>query len=225
MNNAILFQIAGNADYLKLTSLYYDRHVEYCAKHGFDYHIHGGPVRDYGEWPWIGWAKIALMQKFCLQGYEYIVYLDADAYIADMKTDLRVACVKAINMARWWKHSESLSHLQGGVIYVHSVPPQVNPANAYTIISTLLQEAKYYVDKFPGLRGWFEQGQMNELSKHEWFKDYFGEVPMEFNWGEKSDEECEHPIVKAFHGTRPMDVLYEEMKESIKSEKRRGNKG
>jgi hypothetical protein len=225
MNNAVLFQMAGTADYLRLSTLYYARHVEYCAKHNFDYIVQGGPVRYWGEQPLIGWAKLAMIQGFIMQGYEYIVYLDADAYISELKTDLRIACQKPINMVRWWNHSESLSHLQGGVIYVHSLSPEVNPANAYTIISTFLQEAKYYIERYPGLRGWYEQGQINEFAKHEWFKDYFGELPMEFNWGEKSDVECEFPIVKAFHGVRPFDILYEQMKESIKNEKGRNKRG
>jgi len=218
MNNAVLLQLAGTSEYLKLMTLYFDRHVEYCERHDFDYIVQGGPVAHWAEPPWIGWAKIAMMQQLMLQGYEYLVYLDADAYISDLSVDLRSVCQKPINMVRWWDQSESLSHLQGGVIYMHSLPPQAQQANAYTIVSTLLQEAKYYIDRFPGLRGWYEQGQINEFSKHDWFKDFFGEVPIEYNWGEKANKKCEHPVVKAFHGVRPMNVLYETMKESIDNE-------
>jgi hypothetical protein len=222
VNNAVLLQLAGTADYLKLVSLYFDRHTKYCAEHGFDYIVQGGPVANFGEQPLIGWAKIAMMQKLCMQGYEYIVYLDADAYIADTDVELRAACLKPITMVRWWdKQSQenALSHLQGGVIYVHSLPPSVNQMNAYSILSTLLQEAKYYIDMYPGMRGWYEQGLINQLAQHPWFKDFFGEVPIEFNWGVHSHVECDRPVIMAFHGVRPMDVLYNTMKESIENGK------
>jgi len=189
LNDALLMQITKDAEYARMIGLYYDRHAEYCHQNKFDYWVHSGPVR-FSEHP--SWDKFTLASQAFIMGYQYVVYLDADAYICDPDADLRDACIKPVNMVRW---SFPLSHLQAGVMYF-------NNADGYAkaVCAHLLEEAKYYLEVEPDLRGWFEQGQIRELITHPEAGKRFFELPYEWNWGAHYCPPCAHPIVKAWHG-------------------------
>ena len=206
MKDALLIQQVEEAQSDKwgsMIALYYGRHVEYCQKHKADYWCQIGPVRYYDVSPWM---KIALAQRAFLQGYKYVAWLDADAYIEDLSADFRQACIGPISMVRW---EYPLSHLQAGVIYFNN-----EGQNAYTITTHLLEERKYYLERFPTLRGWYEQGQINEMARQEQTKDFFHEIPIEWNWGTHYCPPCEKPIVVAWHGV-DFDTKMGEMRERL----------
>lgn len=61
----------------------------YCERHGFEYEAFVGLRRGY--WPWhASFNRIYLLQELVERGrHDWAVYLDADAYVADLGFDLR----------------------------------------------------------------------------------------------------------------------------------------
>lgn len=214
MNNGVILQLADGARYQEMITVYFQEMVEYCGRHKFDYWMHGGPVRYWDMDPITPWAKLALVQQAFLQGYQYVICFDADLFICNHAIDLREACPKPINMVRWWK-GRPVNHLQGGAIYFNN-----DKGVAYAGITYALQEAKYFLERNPGKRGWFEQGQLNEMSKEANKKGMFWEIPTKFNWSEDFCPPCKDPVVISYHGVKPVQVVVERMKADMKKYKR-----
>jgi hypothetical protein len=210
VNDSILIQQVNNAQGGKMLALTFARHAEYCAQHGFDYRVQIGQVTYMDERD--PWNKIRLAQEACITGYLYIVWLDLDTLITDMDADLREACVMPMNLVHW---DFPLPHLQGGAIYwndtglINKDFPQ-----AYSILSSIMEEKKYYLQRFPTIRGWYEQGQINEMVDSKRYTDYIGEIDVKWNWSPHYSPPCEKPIVKGWHGYPFADSL-EEMKRCL----------
>ena len=83
------------------------------------------------------------------QGYEYIVWLDPDALIKDLNTDLRLGCVDGIGVC--WHRIPQLHHWNVGVMYVK------NSIESKKFIDE-------WIETYPGITGWMEQGEFNRLA-------------------------------------------------------------
>jgi len=214
MNDALIIQIANGTRFREMVSLYYDDLVAYCKLFQFDYWLHSGPVRYWDKDPLIPWAKLALVQQAALQGYQYIVYLDTDVFISDPHVNLRDACIKPVNMVRWW-NKKPVTHLQGGVIYFNNTDNLV-----YQVTSYCLQESKYYLERMPGLRGWYEQGQLTEMAGQPTTEKFIGEIDVRFNWAEDFCPPCANPVITSYHGIKPIEAVISRMKRDMKKRKR-----
>ena len=141
---------SGVGSYEPMMELTKERNEAYCKKHNFDYwHIVGTEGLKTGDIYAGCWTKIELIQRALEQGYEYIVWLDPDALIKDMDTDLRDGCINGIGAC--WHRIPQLNHWNVGVLYVKNTP-----------------EVKAFIDEwlsaYPGPRsGWNEQGVFNEM--------------------------------------------------------------
>jgi hypothetical protein len=189
MKDAVLIQWASDAEYAMPVGLYYDRHIEYCHQHNLDYWMLTGPLRFEEH---IAWNKLLLASQAFTLGYELVVWLDTDSYIYDTNVDVREACITAFNMVRW---HIPLKHLQAGVIFM-------NNGNGYAkaICDRLLAEQKYYLEVFPDLHGWFEQGQINQISKLGPNIRHFTDLAPRWNWCERFCKPCTDVVIKSWHG-------------------------
>lgn len=156
MNDAVLIQQCwigdnGQGDYAPLMELTKERNEAYCQRHNFDYVYHYGiDGLKYADLNAGCWTKIELIQKALADGYEFIVWLDPDAMIKDMDTDLRDAFINGIGAC--WHRIPQLNHWNVGVLYVRNTP-----------------DAKAFIDEwlstYPGPRdGWNEQGVFNKMA-------------------------------------------------------------
>ena len=202
MKDAVLIQTCDNVANAEMIALYFGRHVEYCVKHDFDYWTHSGRMRMCDDQPWV---RFALAIEAFLTGYKYVVYLDTDAFIYDLDADLREACIKPINLVRY---TVPTSHLNTGVIYFNN-----DRQIAKAVCQFLLQERRYFMEYYPSLRGWFDQGHVNLIYNNPGNAEHFGEVDIKYNWDTHYSDPCEHPIVKAWHG-----VLEPERTEEMRKE-------
>ena len=150
MNNAILIQQCypgyGYEPMLELTRA---RNEDYCKAHGFDYQCLIDPVLDY---PAIdgAWAKIELIRR-AMDTYSNIVWLDADAMIADTSTDLRDA-IQHNHIGACWHRIPQLNHWNVGVLYIS------NTDETRKFINEWLRS-------YPAINdGWNEQGVFNRLA-------------------------------------------------------------
>lgn len=150
MNNAVLIQQAypgkGFEPMIELTR---ERNAEYCKRFSFDYEVHIDAVNPEWKMEQGGWAKLLLIQDALQKGYKYIVWLDADAMIYDLDTDLRDGCPNGIGAC--YHRIPQLSHWNVGVMLMQ---------NSEDVRNFLTD----WIAQFPGAGdGWFEQGVFNRL--------------------------------------------------------------
>jgi hypothetical protein len=151
MNNAILIQqVYKGLDYEPMLELTKQRNQDYCTAHNFDYECLIGTLSDkYADANKGGWVKIEMIQRALQKGYEYIVWLDADALIKDLDTDLRDACPKGIGAC--WMRIPQLNHWNVGVLYIQ---------NSQAVKNFVAE----WLDTYPGEKQWMEQGEFNKLA-------------------------------------------------------------
>lgn len=150
MNNAVLIQQAyPGKGYEEMINLTWDRNADYCNKWDFDYWAHIDPIVPEWDIKNGGWAKIELIRQALDKGYQYIVWLDADAMIYDLETDLRDGCPKGIGAC--WHRIPQLNHWNVGVMLMQ---------NAYEVCEFIVN----WIKEYPGANdGWFEQGVFNRM--------------------------------------------------------------
>lgn len=190
MNDALLIQHASadwdGVNMLRVTTA---RHIEYCQRHRFDYEmIISGESPKYGDWAKVQMIRTAMEVKLSdgERQYNYIVYLDVDTLIADMKADLRDGCVeKKIGCCRHVltnpPYNINLDHLNVGALYLQNT--EENRAN----VDRWLAGA-------PGTKAppWWEQGVLNEL-------EIGAEIDAKWNaTGQVNPSPA--PVVLGFHG-------------------------
>lgn len=150
MRDALLIQHAyPGRGFEKMIELTREHNQAYCDKHGFDFQcvVEDNLIAvDNGAW-----AKIKYIKEALREGYQYIVWLDADAMIIDTSVDLREA-VQYKKISACWHRIPQLNHWNVGVLYIYNSPNVVD-----------------FVDKWfnsypPPADGWFEQGVFNRLA-------------------------------------------------------------
>lgn len=150
MNNAVLIQQAyPGLGYEQMIELTQERNAEYCKRFGFDYQVSIDPIVHEWDVKHGGWAKIELIRRALDAGYQYVVWLDADAMIYDIETDLRDGCPNGIGAS--WHRIPQWNHWNVGVLLIQNTPQ----------VKDFIIE---WLSKFPGANdGWFEQGEFNRL--------------------------------------------------------------
>jgi len=156
MNDAILLtqcwigDIGGLGDYEPLLEIQRVRNEEYCARHKFDFWpLIGTLDPKYAEVRQGGWVKIEMILQSLEKGYQYIVWLDPDALIKDLATDLRDGCPKGIGAC--WHRIPQLDHWNVGALYLQNS-------------DEVRQFMTDWLASFPGERQWMEQGEFNKLA-------------------------------------------------------------
>ena len=155
VNNAVLIQqvwegaVGDKGDYLPLMELTKARNEAYCARHAFDFVYHVGTLDPKYASVWDGcWPKVELIQQALRKGYQYIVWMDPDALIRDLDTDLRDACPLGIGAC--WMRIPQLDHWNVGVLYLQNTPEVVRFVDEW-------------LAQFPGDKQWREQGVFNAM--------------------------------------------------------------
>jgi hypothetical protein len=187
MNNAVLLQNCyAGSEHVHLIEMVFSRHVRYCKYWKFDYRfeysdiidLHVAPGEEHGDW-----AKVKMIER-ALEDYEYVVWLDSDAFIWNVVIDLRSACIKPANVVLY---NNPFLLPAVGAMYWRSCP-----------------EAKEMVQDWlatmPGHANWWEQGEFQDLCVSKWQeRDWLGALPPEFNHDDYITR-CESPIVVGLHG-------------------------
>ena len=125
-------------------------HRDYCELYGMDYQAVYDEVFPHD--PVIGsYAKIELIQRAMQQGYEYIIWLDADTLIKDISADLRDALVLK-KIGACWHRIPQLKHWNVGALYID---------NCHATEKFIHEWRGVYP---PPKDGWNEQGVFNRLA-------------------------------------------------------------
>lgn len=154
MNDAILIQHvypAEDPSFVSMMELTRIRNEEYCRIWGLDFKAEQwtDPERPAK----LGaWAKVKLLRDALRAGYQKIIWLDVDAMIWDLETDLRDGVIPG-HLGACWHRIPQLDHWNVGVLFLDNCP-----------------EVAEFIDQWwssypPPGDGWFEQGVFNRLAR------------------------------------------------------------
>lgn len=186
-NNTIIFQhVLSSSGCLRWLAQTAPLTLEYCMKWKMDFQLVAADFEGFdgtnGHW-----AVPRLIRIFMDQGYEKIIYLDADTVIMDPSVDLRDAFKVDKIGAVWHNLSYNVpdwSHFNVGALYVDSTV-----------------RVQHFVDLwlagYPGSKEfpWYEQGVFNILGTE---MDIIHKLDNKWNGGHVSPSD--HPVVLGLHG-------------------------
>jgi hypothetical protein len=199
MSNTVLIQQASGPMRLML-ELTAARHADYCARHGICY------------WPVLGdvqrersphWNKITLIKHALAEGFERVVWLDADTLILRFDEDIRTAINGGPPLALAQHPVPDLdgnpTHFNSGVIIAR------NGARAREFFDAVWTAGPLW--KHP----WHEQGRVHDVLKR--FPDMVQRLDDRWN-STVNVTDVPNPIIKAWHGsgTKALSSMYEELK-------------
>jgi len=183
----IIQQVYRGSEYAELLALTMSRHTMYCHAHGFEYQAFYSNIVNEWDKRFGGWAKLALIQSLLHAGYENIIWVDADAVIADLDADLREGCPKqgGIGMTI---NTQPCDHYNVGMLYVRNVPG-------------VMEFIDYWISWFPGpVNGWHEQAVINLLAEVPAYQDMIHGIDYKYNSCVAGGTHVENAVVEAFHG-------------------------
>lgn len=179
-----------------LLDLTENHHAEYCNFHNFDYL----PLRvNESEYPFgVGdWEKVYFLKKYLSQ-YRFVVWLDADAFIADPQTDLRDVYrenkIGAVQLKAPYTWGD---HFNVGALYCG----QGNDVSRFM---------DAWLDGYPGDYRQREQGVFNAIAG-----DVVFELPPEWNYTVDRHFGIENPFVRGYHSIRETDRKLSAMKRDM----------
>ena len=106
-------QTADPVEYREMLEVTSRTFVAYCARNRCDYQFHLGVIRGVKPWHAV-MNRVPLLEAFIARGYGgWVVYADADAYVADLDFDIRgylegkqdffmAASASGVPDAPWW---------------------------------------------------------------------------------------------------------------------------
>lgn len=202
MNDALIIQqVFPGFHYEQMIELTRERNKEYCNRHAFDYEcLIGVSDPKYSDADQGAWPKVDMIRKALFKGYRYVVWLDADALIADMDTDLRDGCIDGIG-ACWMRVPQPggmYNHWNVGVLFVQ------NSHKVREFLSDWLAE-------YPGEYQWKEQGVFNKLAMKSKVVQTISD-----RWNSTIVySEVPDAVILGFHGDGDANQRYRHMQETL----------
>jgi hypothetical protein len=152
MKRSILIQqIYPDTPGVKLLEMTRNHHEAYCKRHGLDYRcVIDNPSTIPPEAG--SWGKIQLIKDALADGYDSVIWLDADTLIVDMDTPLTKGVV-AGKIGVCWHRIPQGDHWNVGTIYLDNT-----------------EETRAFIDAWlasypPEYDGWMEQGVFNKMAQ------------------------------------------------------------
>lgn len=190
MNDAILIQMAyrnqGLEPCLRMVN---ERHTRYCNQHKMTYQ---SCVIE-PEIPHVGcWEKIELIAEALgvRNNYQYVIWMDVDAWIVDMERDLREACppdgIGAVVLDR------PFIHWNAGVLYFGNG-----------------RHVRHFVDNWVPAPKRYPQHE--QFALNEYGRELITTLPSEWNMTWKWCRDEVEPVVYALHGCNPVEQRVEMM--------------
>jgi hypothetical protein len=213
MNNAVLIQhvYTRAQEFIDMSRLTYQRHAAYASAHKMDY---WNLVRDYRDLPIErgGWAKVRLIQQALKDGYEHVIWLDADAAIMNFAADLREALPTDASIGAVLHDPKTSQYLRD-----MRIDPHLNVGVLYA-----KRGAADFVDdwlfRFDGPLGRFlEQQVFNDMSREERYAGVVARVDDTWN-ATISVNMVEQPNVIGWHGVFPNSRRLAMMQATLKDD-------
>lgn len=147
----LIQQIYPDTEGVKMLELTRSHHEAYCTRHGLDYWCEiANPLPDY-DVRLGSWGKVRIIQKAMQDGYEDIVWLDADTIIVDLSVNLCKA-IELFKIGACWHRIPQLNHWNVGALYIHN-----------SIVTRKFIDD--WLAAYPPTDGWLEQGIFNRMGR------------------------------------------------------------
>lgn len=193
MKTLLIQHVYPNHGYLPMVLEYVPRHAEYCRKFGIDYEFFMGELMPYqkGEWD-----KVILVKEALLSNYELVIWLDADAIIKDLYTDLKDVPLGPDRIgAVWFPVPEP--HFNVGVLYFRNGP-------------NVRQFVDDWAAGYPGEDYWHEQRVFNDLANTPSKSNEAFIMRLPPQWNSSRDHNwVSDAIIAAGHGIGPLQQRQE----------------
>lgn len=178
-----------NEPYHAALDLVYKRHLAYADKWNMDYLVVRGEVRVDFKPNNGGWAKLELVRMALADGYKFIIWIDADAMIVDMDTDLREGCPEGLGMVLHTGPGTPGPHLNVGVMLIQNTPR----------VRALVDE---WLTRYPGTTEfpWYEQGEAHKLARDPKWQDVIIQIDSKWNSCIYAGTHVDNAIIEAWHG-------------------------
>jgi hypothetical protein len=182
--------------YEEMIELTRARNEAYCKKHHFDYSVVVGPTDPkYSNIREGGWDKIKCIIE-ALMTHNEVVWLDSDAIIRDLDTDLRGGFVDGIGVC--WHRYRGFDHWNTGVMYIRAS-------------SDVMIFLRNWLDAYPGTMPWMEQGVFNTMAMSSKIVQTISD-----RWNATLDcSMVPDAVVLGFHGFGLAPQRYEAMKQAL----------
>jgi len=209
MRDAVLIQQVynwfHNDDYRPMLELVKDRHQAYADKWQMDYLTVIGAVKPEWEAWHGGWAKVELIRQMLEKDYQYVCWVDADAMIVDLNTDLRTGCPTGIGMVKHDGTGTPGAHLNVGVILMQ------NSADVRAFVN---EWASHYpgTTEFP----WYEQGEIHKMRSEAKWAGAIEEIPAKWNSCLAAANHVEDAIIEGWHGMGNGSMRYLQMSQYLR---------
>lgn len=179
----LIQQVYPGLGYLPMISECFQRNASYCERFGIDYRFYLQQVKPASNG---GWDKVFLIQQALHDGYDLVIWLDADAVIWDLETDL---CTvpnppDTIGVVQFKRCRFFDTHYNVGVLYVRNGP------RAQEFVNT-------WLDGYPGGLRWREQKVFNDISN-----DTIFQLPTTWNYTVLRHAGVEKPMIRGYHSIR-----------------------
>jgi hypothetical protein len=171
-------------------------HQAYCDRHGYEYRAEISVHPSYNIMQG-GWAKIEMLRDALSQGYEQVIWLDADTMIIDLQSELTDAIIHG-KIGACWHRIPQLNHWNVGALY----------------ISNCL-ETREFIDSWlasPNPQdGWNEQSVFNRMARASRTV-----VTLSDKWNSTLDVSMvPDAVVLGFHGQGNSDYRFNIMKQTF----------
>lgn len=196
MNDMVIIQQAykrhewpAQAEYMPGLDLVAARHQAYATKWKIDYLVVRGEVRADFLPNCGGWAKLELVRQMLKKGYKYVAWIDVDAMIVDMNTDLREGCPEGLGMVLHTGPGAPGPHLNVGVMLMQNT-------------ERVRQFFDEWISRYPGTNEfpWYEQGEAHKMAHDPKWQDVVIRIDNKWNSCLYAQTYVENQVIAGWHG-------------------------
>src|SRR5512146_1106150 len=195
----ILQQCFSSGEFVDMMRLTHLRHTAYARAWDMDFWaVYGDLMTHLPLYHWGGWGKIDMIRRALEQGYKYVAWIDADAAIMDMNTDLRDALKGSDALigackhdAPWFVNLQVPVHFNTGCMYFK------NDAKTLAFVKAWADTYEVAIKD-----RWLEQGQFNRMIDEPEWAGVFAEIPARWNATVNVNPAADE-VVRGWHGVNP----------------------
>jgi hypothetical protein len=175
--------------YIPALELTKARHQAYADKWNMDFLRVLGEVKTEFLPNRGGWAKLELIRLMLADHYKYIIWIDADAMIVDMDTDLRTGCPEGIGMVLHNGPGTPGPHYNVGVMLIQNTPRVV----------AFVDE---WLTRYPGTTEfpWHEQGEAWKMAHDPKWQDVVFQIDNKWNSCLYAGTFVDNQVIAGWHG-------------------------
>jgi hypothetical protein len=180
-----LVQLASGVEFVRMLDLTADIHARYCATWGAEFIAHReSRPRKAARPP--HWRKVDVIGEALDQGFDQVLWLDADSIIVDGTANIFAACTWGLGICACHDAPTVPRHLNSGVLWFNHSSEVIAFVAAWNAMPNKMGE---------------DQSAYEELMTQRRWRSLLTICPNRYNCVETAME-APNPVVRSFHGDR-----------------------